>query len=276
MTDGRHAVRDRHTRQPASEFKRPFVDGGDRKIVNGVWDEQRADGFRIDARDHDFAASACVGEEAGSRSSKPSGRTAGEAVAPTRFGGHVVDSSFVSIVEHIASGSRCISHGVNARQTTAPIERPVAYGGDAAGEDHARQSTALTERTLADGGEAAGEGHARQTTAPIERVVADGGEAAGEGHARQSSAIPERLYADGGDATGEVHARQTTAPIERIVADGGEAAGEGHILQSTALKERLFADESDGPVVDCGWDHQVPGGFGITAGDGDNVVGGRV
>ena len=32
------------------------------------------------------------------------------------------------------------------------------------------------ERPVADGGDAAGEGHARQTTAPIERPFADGGD----------------------------------------------------------------------------------------------------
>ena len=52
----------------------------------------------------------------------------------------------------------------------------MADGGDAAGEGHARQTSAPIERPVADVGEAAGEGHARQTIAIIERLVADGGD----------------------------------------------------------------------------------------------------
>ena len=133
----------------------------------------------------------------------------------------------------------------HARQTTAPRERLDADGGDAAGEGHARQSSAPLERPFADGGDAAGEGHARQSTAPRERRFADGGEAAGEGHARQTFAPRERIGADGGDAAGNDHARQTSAPPERIGADGGDAAGDGHARQSFATEERIFADGSD-------------------------------
>ena len=86
----------------------------------------------------------------------------------------MVNGDVKGILKKVRAGARCISHKVTARQTTALFERPLADGGDAAGEGHARQTTAPFERKVADLGDAAGEGHARQTTAPIERRGADG------------------------------------------------------------------------------------------------------
>ena len=77
-------------------------------------------------------------------------------------------------MEHVGAESRRIPHEANALQSSATPERPVADGGDAAGEGHGRQSSAPPERQFADGGDATGEGHGRQSTAMIERQFADG------------------------------------------------------------------------------------------------------
>ena len=183
-SNGRDAAGDRDIRQPRVNFERRGADGRDRQIVNGGWNEQSVDGFGIDARDLDFTARACVGEEAGSRSRKPSFGAAGEG-GPARFAGDVVNSEILSrVIEHTNVHAGSTSPKESARQSPAFIERPLADGGDAVWDRHARQSTAVKERKVTDGGDAVGDGHARQSTAPIERRGTDGGDAVGDGHAR--------------------------------------------------------------------------------------------
>ena len=110
----------------------------------------------------------------------------------------VIDGGW-SIAESLASDARCISHEVNARQSTAPIERSGVDGGDAVRDHDAGQSTARSERTVADGGDAVRDRDARQTSAIVERIVADGSDAARHRHVRQSTATLERTGADRGD-----------------------------------------------------------------------------
>ena len=85
------------------------------------------------------------------------GRATRKRIAPTCFAFDVIDGC-CSIHERLGSDARRIPHEVNARQTTAPVERRLADGGDAPGESHARQTFALRERSHADGGDAVGDG----------------------------------------------------------------------------------------------------------------------
>ena len=72
---------------------------------------------------------------------------------------------------------RGVAPEVNGSESSAAHERSAANGMDP-GNDHARQSSAPLERPILDGDDAAGNDHARQSTAPVERVVVNGPDAA--------------------------------------------------------------------------------------------------
>ena len=131
--DGSNVVGDRHARQSSAPPERTVPDGGD---AAGEGHARQTSGLieRI------------VGD---------GGDAAGNSVI-TRFPWGIIEQRGLCFVKQnsadAAINAVCGIHS-ETRQSTAPIERTFADGGDAAGEGHARQFSAIPERIVAEGGD---------------------------------------------------------------------------------------------------------------------------